>query len=115
MIRLTNLVHQALSFAGWAFIMSACQATKEVVHDAQPFVDVGCTLVEAMSSDSTVHTVCATEHELASIAALVQNMQSDAGAPRLVERCSIVPHTSTCATRAQLVSAIDTTLEMRPK
>ncbi len=81
---------------------------------ARPIAKEACTVVEAVTPDSTVHTICAVESELDAIVSIVRASRSDGGLARFASgKCKIVPSRAVCAGSAELASAIDIVMHLR--
>ncbi len=84
-------------------VIVGCGITPKQAGDA---TDAACTVVEALTPDQTVESVCAMAPEVASIVAFIASTRADAGPARYAERCKLIPTTTVCATNAETLAAV---------
>ncbi len=95
-----------LSLAALFHFLTGCNVTPK---QAGAGTDAACKLVEALTQDATVESVCAFAPELAAIGASVMATRADSGAdagPRAAMACKVIPTTQVCATNAETLAAI---------
>jgi len=106
----------------FAFVVTveACRPTSAIdggvaevpVEAAVEVVDGTCTLLEGLTKNQTVLTICATVEELATVAAFVASFLRPASVVEAEpSACTVVANT--CATRAELGPAIELILRKR--
>lgn len=94
---------------------SACAALdKTRVRDGITLVNAGCHLVQALTDDGAIKSVCATASELSTVAKLLLAERGDAGSTRARSGgCVVLPTTSYCATGAETARGIDAIVAQR--
>lgn len=103
-------------FGAALMLLVACHAPAPVIEAG---IEAGCTLIEAVTSNGAVKTICATASDIATIVAWIAAKQAaqaaDAGAPSFAAKCRQLSANgvSVCASDDDLAMAIDVVTEQR--
>lgn len=110
-----------LALSGLIAIFAACKGTSttKVIDVTQNVVEKGCELLEAVTDDGTVKTICAKADEISAIIDFVQPFlkKADGGVFASTGPCRVIKSTSSgaevCAPMPVLAAAIDRTVAKR--
>lgn len=105
-----------LAFVGASVLSSACHPTPGQIDAGVGAVSAGCALIEAITPDGSVRTVCATLVEIGELVRDIQAARGDAApSARTLLECHYVGANGhdVCATGTELSAAIDHLLARR--
>ncbi len=125
MVAMNRRIRTALAtgFVGRAMlILAACPKNgagpnaKDIVEAGTPVVQAVCQLVEGITRDGTVKSVCATLEEILEIASPFLMARREGGAPLAASgSCEPLPNTAYCATKEEKAEIVRLVGERRAR